>query len=400
MNCRIFLLMTLLALVGACAQVARADESSSEAAAQPAATPNQDTSLVVLRNGEVLSGRVSREAGRTIVATEGAEIRLSPREVDFICQTLDEAYTIQHNRVVAGRIEDHLNLADWCLRHELLGYAAQEITEGMKLDPKDRRVRLLDAKLRRALLPTPAAMAEPSDISAAARPVSADELERLVRSLPAGTVESFTATIQPMLLNYCATAGCHGPNSSSSYTLLRAPLERVAARRLTERNLYNTLQWIDKENPLDSKLLSAAREPHGPNQASGITGVGTAKYQELASWVVFSSPYSFGGLGTSVAKNLPKTPASVAPAAGNAPVAALPSEATSVLASPAPATVLAPPPIVAKGTMHPRKVIVGNPPEAKSIVVGEKANSNAAAASAPNSSGASAAVAPAGSAQN
>ncbi len=171
------------------------------------------------------------------------------------------------------------------MRHELFGYAAREITAAMQIDPKSRRVALLDDRLRRALQPEPAKLPETENTSSAARPVSSDELERLVRSLPAGTVETFTATVQPMLLNYCATAGCHGPSSQSSYTLSRAPLEKIAARRLTERNLYNTLQWINRDNPFDSKLLSAAREPHGPNQASGATGVGTTKYQELVNWV-------------------------------------------------------------------------------------------------------------------
>ncbi len=295
-------------------------------------TSTAPTGLVVLRNGEILSGRISHDGGRTIISSEGTEIRLSPREVDFVCQTLDEAYTVQHNRIVAGRIDDHLNLAEWCLRHELLGYAAREITAAMQIDPKSRRVALLDDRLRRALQPEPTKSPASDNPSAVARPVSTDELERLVRSLPAGTVETFTATVQPMLLNYCATAGCHGPSSQSSYTLSRAPLEKIAARRLTERNLYNTLQWIDRDNPFDSKLLSAAREPHGPNQASGATGVGTSKYQELVNWVAQASP------------NGTINPSSVAARGASAPpVAALPSQTAPVLASPSPAFVLVPP---------------------------------------------------------
>jgi hypothetical protein len=316
--------LTFIMLLALPAAAVCAAEAVDAASPQSVAAPT----LVVLRNGEVLSGQVSREGDRTVVASEGTEIRLSAREVDFVCQTLDEAYTIQCNREVAGRIEDHLNLADWCLRHELLGYAAREITVAMQIDPKNPRVKVFDARLRRALLPMPTKATETDEAKVGARPVSADELERLVRSLPAGTVETFTATVQPMLLNYCATAGCHGPSSSSSFTLARAPLEKVAARRLTERNLYNTLQWIDHDNPIDSKLLSAAREPHGPNQASGATGVGTAKYQELVSWVLQASLNTFAGPGGKLG--------------GSAPVAALPSGGVSVLASPSAATVLLP----------------------------------------------------------
>jgi hypothetical protein len=285
------------------------------------------TSLLVLRNGEVLSGRVSRQGDRYIVVSEGTEIRLAIPEVDFLCQTIDEAYTVQRNRIVAGRIEDHLNLAEWCLRQQLLGDAAREIAAAMQIDAKNPRVALLDSRLQRALHPEPLKATAANNNATAPRPVSTDELERLVRSLPSSTVETFTSNIQPMLLNYCATAGCHGPSSSSSYTLSRAPLEKIAARRLTERNLYNTLQWIDRESPLDSKLLTAARQPHGPEHESGDTGVDTAKYQELVNWVLQSNP--------SYAIN-PKPPVTVSAAA------TLSGGAPPILASPSPASLLVP----------------------------------------------------------
>jgi hypothetical protein len=332
---RFFSVVLPLALLALSACLVRAADSAVTQEQEQSAPHHlvAPPSLVVLRNGEVLAGKISRDGERYLVSAEGTEIRLSPREVDFVCQTLDEAYNVQHNRVVAGRIEDRLSLADWCLRHQLLGYAAREITAAMQIDSKNPRVMLLDARLRRALVPEPAKAAETN--TAATRPISADELERLVRSLPPSTVEAFTSTVQPMLLNYCATAGCHGPNSSSSFTLSRAPLEKIAARRLTERNLYNTLQWIDRDNPVDSKLLTSAREPHGPNQASGATGVGTAKYQELMNWVLQASI------------NSASNSASVAGGTSSAPRAALPAGAAPVLASPgltspAPATLLMP----------------------------------------------------------
>ncbi len=36
----------------------------------------------------------------------------------------------------------------------------------------------------------------------------------MIQGLPPGSVETFTDTIQPMLLNHCSTAGCHGPQGS------------------------------------------------------------------------------------------------------------------------------------------------------------------------------------------
>ena len=106
-----------------------------------------------------------------------------------------------------------------------------------------------------------------------------------MRAMPVGTVETFTTTVQPMLLNSCATAGCHGTGATSPFVLSRPALGSAMPRRLTQRNLSNALQWIDREKPMESKLLSSAKDPHAPNQASGAAGLDPAKYQELVAWV-------------------------------------------------------------------------------------------------------------------
>src|SRR5262249_40175580 len=159
-----------------------------------------------------------------------------------------------------------LNLADGCLRHKLLGYAAQEITAAMAIDAKNPRIALLEGRLQRDLSPPPAA--SPS-LPVAATPVesqatvSSQDLERMVKTMPAGSVETFTTQIEPIWLNSCATAGCHGPNSTSKFTLIKPISDRNLQRRATQRNLFNCVQFVDHEMPSASKLLAAAREPHG-----------------------------------------------------------------------------------------------------------------------------------------
>ena len=267
-------LFCLIALASLAAKSAWADQPSAGDAER----------FVVLRNGEVLSGHVARQADRCVVTTSNSEIRVPSKDVDFTCKSLDEAYQLQRNRVIAGRIDDHLNLADWCLRQNLVGYAAREIAAAMDLDPRNPRVEILDRRLIREQEMAQARQAPP--VATAAAPlVSPEELERLVRSLPGNTVETFTLTIQPMLLNNCATAGCHGPSPASKYVLLRPGIGEMPQRRLTQRNLYNTLGWTDHASPADSKILTAAKQPHGSDQASAAA-LGAAQYQELAAWVI------------------------------------------------------------------------------------------------------------------
>jgi hypothetical protein len=102
--------------------------------------------------------------------------------------------------------------------------------------------------------------------------------------MPPGAVEAFTETIQPLLMNSCATSSCHGPGTKSSYVLIRIPPDRTGNRRLTQRNLQSTIQMLDYQSPSQSRLLAAASKPHG-NSPTAIFDSQTAKYRQLLNWI-------------------------------------------------------------------------------------------------------------------
>ena len=114
---------------------------------------------------------------------------------------------------------------------------------------------------------------------------SRGELDRLSRAMPPGGMETFTATVQPLLLNSCSTHECHGPRSASKFRLLRAHPGRVPSRRLTQRNLHSVMQWIDRENPTASPLLTQSIKPHGPKRAVIFDAANAEQYRELVNWV-------------------------------------------------------------------------------------------------------------------
>ena len=72
----------------------------------------------------------------------------------------------------------------------------------------------------------------------------------MVRSLPPGVVETFTQSVQPVLMNHCATGGCHAPQSETGLRLFRVPTGKQASRRITQRNLYSVLPFVDRDNPV------------------------------------------------------------------------------------------------------------------------------------------------------
>src|SRR4029077_19187576 len=105
------------------------------------------------------------------------------------------------------------------LRQRLLDHAEQELAEARTLDPAHPKLRLLQPRLElaRQAIPDPAPM-DPAD-----KVAPSEQLDSVARTLPSGSMENFTNAVQPLLLNYCSKAGCHGPRSTN---LLR--LERIS----------------------------------------------------------------------------------------------------------------------------------------------------------------------------
>ncbi len=282
MRNRLHRLIVGLAALAAATGLAPADE--------PGAPPLPQEGILLLRTGEVLGGRISRVGEMYYVALPsagrpeewaGGEIRVKAAEVEFCCRDLEDGYRRKRAAIGAADAEGHVRLAQWCLRHDLLAHAGRELGDALQADPSHPMIGLLQRKLKLAVEPhSRPRPTRPLDPAAAP-----EDLDRLVRDMPPGSVETFTQTIQPLLLNHCGTAACHGPGAESKFRLLRMPPGRPASRRFTQRNLHAVLGWVDRANPAASPLLTAPAGPHGTADKA-IFGPGQdGQYRRLADWV-------------------------------------------------------------------------------------------------------------------
>jgi hypothetical protein len=244
----------------------------------PPVSPDQG--ILVLRNGQTIEGRITRVDGWCVVDLPNGQIRIKAADVDLLCGSLEEGYRLKRAAADVGNVHDHLELAQWCLRQKLLGPAAAELADAKTADPTNRMIGVLEQRLKLALEPPPATGAAGRS---SAGPSNA-ELDRMIRSLPRGTVEAFTQSVQPVLMNHCATGGCHGPLSDSGLRLFRVPTAKSAGRRITQRNLYSVLQLIDRESPAESRLLTAASGPHGSAKHAIFGQHEAAQYSRLVDW--------------------------------------------------------------------------------------------------------------------
>ena len=267
--------------------------------------------LLVLRNGQILEGRITKLKDHYLVDLLNGEIRIPAAEADFVCRNLEEGYERKRAVIQAGNWQDHLELAHWCMKHQLRDHAAAELAAGEAVSPNNP----MFSALRRQMEPIP----EPAAKSEKAPPpegtVSNEELDRLVRGLPPKAMETFTQTVQPVLINNCTAAGCHGPQSTTNLRLSRVTTGEAANRRLTQRNLYAVMQYVNSENPAQSPLLTLPAAPHGSAKDAIYTERRAGQYLRIAEWVMGLGP-SDQPAPTEILANreLPKNPADEPPA--------------------------------------------------------------------------------------
>lgn len=239
--------------------------------------------VLLLRNGQVLHGGITREGDKFVVTIgRKSELRIPVGDVEMHCRDLGEVYRRKRLAFKQADIAGHLELADWCLRHSLLPQAADELLAATALQPNHPQIHDLE---RRVQLAVSRPLATLRSERQRRPPVSLDELERTMRELPEDAVRAFTAHVQPLLVNRCASNACHGAGSDAQFRLVRPSWGKTLTRRFTQRNLYASLAQIDKEAPDSSPLLTAPSSPHG-NLPNAVFGERDQQQLELlANWV-------------------------------------------------------------------------------------------------------------------
>ena len=218
--------------------------------------------VLVLRNGRVLRGNILYEGDRYVIGL-GAEDQVSVPQASVVmrCSTLHEAYQRKRNALrPEATAAEHLELADWCLRYELTDAAAEQLLVAQRLAPNLPAAVRFEKRLRMAASRPETA---PKTSMVASSFVSPEELDDFVRSMPVGTVERFTNTIQPLLINRCGAGSCHGPTSRNDFRLFFSLGGGILPRRITQRNLKTVHAYLDLQNPTASPLLVQATTAHG-----------------------------------------------------------------------------------------------------------------------------------------
>lgn len=277
-------LLPLIAALSASTLLASALSSPAQQLPTPEASSPR---LVLLRNGETLTGTVTHAGQRYLVTLPTAQIRLRADEVQCVCDDLEEAHAALSAKAHPQDVAAQIKLAQWCLKQALHDQAAAHLDTVERLAPDDARASMLRRQLD-LLVERPAA----THASPIATATVEQSSETTLGGLSAGVMESFVTSVQPLLLNQCASGACHGARSPQAWKVVRVSSGRARSRRLTLRNLEACLQMIDRESPQASLLLSRAATAHGDTTTveAGREVAGAplreSQYQLLVEWVL------------------------------------------------------------------------------------------------------------------
>ena len=245
----------------------------------PEATSSDDTreQLVVLVSGRILSGQVTRNGGGYLVEQSNGRVQLAPEDVQFVVKDLREAYRKHRDGVRYPTPASHLALSQWCIAHRLYEEARDELKKSLKGDPENEEARRLLQRLNdtiRANLPLAVSPPPPLKTSDGFLQPDVESLGGLSR----GVAMQFTSKIQPLLLNKCGNATCHGGASNNGFRLISARIGGNGSRQTTERNLAESLKQLDLQDVAASPLLSVSTGGHG---GKGTIFAGPAGAEQL-----------------------------------------------------------------------------------------------------------------------
>lgn len=261
--------------------------AASAPAAPAPADATTDVQVVVLQDGGVMQGRLTRSGDRFVFVRQNGQTFVPASKVLLVAATLDEAYHKQRARLAPTTADTHLALAEWCLRNDLPAFARRELDEARALEPRhgqldffERRLALAVLRKTRQAAPVAATPTASPPISISTPAVTTD-----IGDLPPGAVERFTRKVQPVLVNNCTLGGCHQRGGSQKFQLERAVLHGMANRRSTMSNLAATLELVDRQQPQQSPLLTVPRQTHGGMKEPILGPRRDAAFRHLYDWV-------------------------------------------------------------------------------------------------------------------
>jgi hypothetical protein len=234
--------------------------------------------LLVLKTGQVVSGEMEPQVGGYMVLVPNGRVLITYDQVWTAATSLADAYTRLRDNRPNPSANERLELARWCFQHGLTEEARFEVAAALRLEPDRPEARQLLQRVEAALQKRPAV---PHSEASVRSPVPTQVTPA---ALSGERTAEFIRVVQPILMNRCGNAACHGAATVSQFRMEPASGSRVS-RLTSETNLAAVLQQIDWARPDESPLLTRPRSGTGPHRAAFQGRYATDQVETIRSWI-------------------------------------------------------------------------------------------------------------------
>lgn len=237
---------------------------------------------LVLHDGRTFVGKITSVPGGYQAETSRGRMILPYDQVRLTAADVQEAYEKQRENHANANASERQDLARWCFEQKLYTEARTECLTAIRMEPQRSDLRQLLLKIDAAMNQVNAATAPPL------LPAAASNETRSAQGLTTRTNADFIRQIQPLLMNSCGNAACHGAASEREFKLLPVFPGRGSQRYQSQHNLEQVLNHLDMESPESSPLLSIPRDKkHSPVHSGVYIGrKGMDQYELLKAWAI------------------------------------------------------------------------------------------------------------------
>lgn len=245
--------------------------------------------VILMKNGRVLTGVAARNAGGWLIEQNNGRVQVPIEQVNLVANNLIDAYRQQRDSVVEPTPATHMSLAQWCISYRLHGEARDELRKCLNLDPEHSGARKLLRRLDDMLDP-PVAKSTPKDqiVLKSHDGFLVPDAESL-GGLSNEAAAAFTQRVQPLLMNKCGNASCHGTSGPATkhdgFHLIAVRPGSNGHRLYTERNLAEVLRYVDLEDPSLSPLVAIPQGTHAGTAGVFNGSSGNGQLKMLRAWI-------------------------------------------------------------------------------------------------------------------
>jgi hypothetical protein len=242
--------------------------------------------VLVLTSNRIVEGRISQTASGYVVNKQFGTLVIPLDQVRLTALSRGEAFRKLKATLPKKNADTNVSLAYWCMTYRLYSECRAELRDALALQPDRDDARTMLKRVEEILNPSkPVHLVHPVSQKRNSDGFLAGQTRSLAGLSPE-SARKFVIRVQPILMNKCGNASCHGSAAKNDFRLTRVGFRRRSHSVFAESNLSAVLKFVDLKTPDNSPLLRVSKGSHGRGRRSVFSGPhGKSQWDSLREWV-------------------------------------------------------------------------------------------------------------------